>query len=41
MRNNFTNIQQKYIIHIPLESPEFKNSNGSKITQFGLLVVKG
>ena len=39
--NNFTNIQQKYIIHIPLESPEFKDSNGSKITQFESLVIKG
>ena len=39
--NNFTNIQQKFIFYIPLESPGFKDSNGSIIIQFGSLVGKG
>src|SRR5436305_9748981 len=39
--NNSTNIQPKLILHIPLEIPGLKNSNGSKIIQFRSLVVKG
>jgi hypothetical protein len=39
--NNSTNIQPKLILHIPLEIPGLKDSNGSKINQFGSLVVKG
>ena len=37
--NIFTNIQPKLIKHIPLESPGFKDSNGSKIINFGSLVT--
>ena len=40
-----TNIQPNLIKHIPLyiplESPSFKNSNGSKNIHFGLLVTEG